>query len=566
MSDILTQSTPSDQVTGPENARGWLRWNWKELVGLLAVSLAFVFVTFHGTDPGKSPFLDLRPHPDCVEYAAVASRIYQGLGVELSINGVDFPSRYPVGFSLALALLHPFFGGATRLVIVWAPILFLLASAWVFYALLRRLAGKPAAWAGTLLYVCNPCILLLAGGVYSECLLALLTVLYLGFFVEAVETGASRPAILFGVLFGFSLMVRIQVVVTLPFFVVAWLWLSRHRFEIRPMAMAFCGAAPFALALGILQWRQFGSPFVTGYAYHLDEFKVKLLSLGYLHLNLGYYIRGFFLGGELPGLSFGNEFPGLSMRLPFVPLALSILAIAGMFGAWRKGNARVVIASVVFMGITFLFFCCYLFRDIRFFIQMMIVYFAWAGVGAAWITSRVRQPWGSLALAGIVAIALAAPLGTRKTPAAFVMYSLKAQPPSSQIYLNFLRIDYAIHKAVGNKTQTAFFTPGNLALFDFYTDEFLLYPVSKLQEYARVSKIQKAFPESIDSLLLKNVPIYITDMGAEQREETEAFQQIQEDFELAVVPCALEGGARLYKIVQRKQTVPGRGYWQGPGK
>ncbi|MGB8354742.1 MAG: glycosyltransferase family 39 protein [Chthoniobacteraceae bacterium] len=550
MSDILTQST---QVT----TKGWLRWNWMEMAGLLVVSLAFVFVTFRGTDPAKSPFLDLRPHPDCVEYAAVASRIYQGLGVELSINGVDFPSRYPVGFPLALALLHPFFGGATRLVIVWAPILFLLASAWVFYALLRRLAGKPAAWAGVLLYVSNPCILLMAGGLYSECLLALLTVLYLGFFIEAVETGASRPAVLFGVLFGFSLMVRIQVVVTLPFFVVAWLWLSRHRFEIRPMAMAFCGAAPFGLALGILQWRQFGSPFVTGYAYHLEGFKVKMFAAEYPGLNIGYYLRGFLLGGTLPGFS---------MKMPFVSLGLPVLAIAGMFDAWRKGNSRVVIASAAFMGTIFLFFCCYLIRDIRFFIQMMIVYFAWAGAGAAWMASRVRQPWRAPVLAGIVAVALGAPLGTWKTPAAFTVRYVNAPPQRSQIYLNFLRIDYAIHKAVGDKTQTALFTTGNLALLDFYTDEFLLYPVSKVQEYARVSKIQKAFPESIDSLLLKKVPIYIADMGADQQEEIEAFLQIKEDFEVAAVPCPLEGGVSLYKIIQRKQTVPGRGYWEGPGK
>ena len=547
MSDILIQST---QVTRPKNAWRWLFWDLKEAAGLLALSLVFVFITFRGTDPRQSAFLDLNPHPDCVEYAAVANRIYQGLGADLNINGFNFPSRYPVGFPLALALLHPLFSGSSRAVIVWAPILFMLASVWVFYALLRRCGGRAAAWGGTILYACNPCILLLAGGLYSESLLALLTVLCAGFFIEAVETGASRPAILFGLLAGFSILVRTQVVITLPFFVVAWLWLSRHRIEIRPMVLAFCAGAPFALALATLQWRQFGSPFATGYAYHLQSLNLKLLSAGYLREDLGVYI---------PGLFFGRAMPGPSIRMPFVPLALPFLALAGMFGAWRKNGGKAVIASVVFMGITFLFFCCYVFRDIRFFIQMLIVYFAWAGVGAAWIANRMRQPWGTLALAGIVAVALAAPIGTRKTPAVFAV-RLREQPQSSRFYLNFLGADLAMHRATAGKTQPALFTAGNLALLDFYTDAFLFYPLSKGQEYARVSKIRAAFPETIDSLLLKKVPVYVTDMGVEQSEERLAFQQIKEDFELVAVPCPMEG-ARLFRVVQRKRVVPGRGYW-----
>jgi len=549
MNDILIQST---QATSPENGRKWLFWDLKEAAGLLALSLVFVFITFRGTDPGKSAFLDLNPHPDCVEYAVVANRIYQGLGADLSINGFNFPSRYPVGFPLALALLHPLFGGSARAVIVWAPILFMVASLWAYYALLRRCAGRAAAWGGTLFYACNPCILLLAGGLYSESLLALLTVLFAGFFIETVETGASRPAILFGLLAGFSILVRTQVVITLPFFVVAWFWLSRHRFEIRPIVLAFCAGAPFAIALAVMQWRQFGSPLATGYAYHLQDLNLKLLSPGYLREDLGVYI---------PGLFFGRAMPGPSIRMPFVPLVLPFLALAGMFGAWRKGGGKAVIASVFFMGITFLFFCCYVFRDIRFFIQMLIVYFAWAGVGAAWLTNRIRQPWGTLALAGIVAVALAAPIGTRKTPAVFAL-RWREQPQSARLYLNFLGADLAMHRAAAGKAQPALFTAGNLALLDFYTDEFLFYPLSKSQEYARVSKIRAAFPETIDSLLVKNVPVYVTDMGVEQSEESLAFQQIKEDFELVAVPCPMEG-AGLYRVIQRKQTLPGRGYWGG---
>jgi len=538
----------------PSAVRPWLRWNWKESLGLLVLSLLFIFLTYRGMDPQKSAFLDLNPHPDCVEYAVVASRIFHGMGADLEINGMNFPSRYPVGFPLALALLHPFFAGSTKAVIVCAPILFIVAALWLFYALLRRCAGPAAAWVGTLLFAANPCVVILGGGLYSESLLALLTVLCAGFFIDAVESGAARSAVLFGVFLGFSMLVRTQVVITIPFFLVARLLLSTRRADFRPILQAFFGAAPFLLALAVIQWWQFGSPFLTGYGYHLDPLKLKLLSPAYFRDDFGLYVSGLFL--ETP-------MPGPSIRMPFISLALPVLALAGMICAWRKCGSNAVLLSLLFGGITLLFFSCYVFRDIRFFIQVLLLYFAWAGIGAASIATMLPRRWRCPAIAGILAIALAAPLGTRKTPAAFAKL-WREHPQQSGIYLDFVKIHRAILPAqsdVSSGTRPALITAENLVLLDFYTDEFLLYPLSASQEYARVPRIRAAFPDTIDKLLQKRIPVYVTDMGAAPGDDTVALGQIKEDFELTLVPCPMKDGASLYKIIQRKRTVPGRSYW-----
>jgi len=547
----VTQHTEQTgtELSDPPASRHWLRWSRADAAGLLVLSLLFVFFTFRGTNPEKSTFYDLNPRPDSVEYTVEASRIYHGLGADLVVNGNRFPSRYPLGFPLALAALHPLFGGSTKLVVIWAPILFTLASLWVFFTLIRHCAGPVAAWSGTILYATNPCVLILSKGVYSETLLALFTILTVGFFLQSLERGDFRSSLLFGICYGFSLLVRIQVIITAPVLLVGYLYLTRRRFDIRPLLYAVCGAAPFLLVQAIFQWDQFGSPLITGYSYHLKG--LTLFSKAYLAGGLKFYVPALFLGRNTACATY---------IWVFVPLILPVLTIAGMTYACIRGAHRAVVVSLVFTAITFFFFCCYLFTDVRFFLQVLLLFFAWSGVGIAWIAGRPCKSWKLLIPAAIVLIALFVPVGNRATPALFAE-TLRTTPQISYCYLDAREIYNTIRKDA--PSPPVLVTSENLAMLNFYSDEFVLYPLAKTQEYVRVSQIGRLFPETIDSLLKKNTPVYVTDLNAQGKWDLKALTELKEDFELQNLPCHLYGDFHLYKVIARKQSVPGRSYWGG---
>jgi hypothetical protein len=227
----------------------------------------------------------------------------------------------------------------------------------------------------------------------------------------------------------------------------------------------------------------------------------------------------------------------------------------------RGRGFKTIVLSVVFTAMMLGFFCCYLFKDVRFFIQVLILFFAWAGVGSAWITSRFKWPWRVLALMMIVAVYWEVPVGNRQSPALFYP-RLRALAGKSYLYLNAREVFRSTRSDAPEGTHPVLVTAENLVLLDFYSPGLTLYPLSKNQEYARVPQIARMFPETIDELL-KKAPVYTTDLDTNWGLEAEAFKQFKEDFQLVEVPCHLYGDSHLYRVIQRKQTIPRRRYWGG---
>lgn len=225
--------------------------------------------------------LDAQPQPDALSYADGAVQIANGNGFRLRYDETKptdeqtsdaplRPSRYPPGFSLALA---PFveFGdnsatdtqvGSKFYVIVLLVLVFI--AAWI-------IGGPWAALLAAVLTIAAPFTAKSARLVMADAFGAALTVgVLIAVLLATRESvgvrGQQRWYFVAGVLAGYGVLTRTGAIPTLIALIVA----ARLRPQMKAVLL---GAAPIMIMLWTYQWTEFGNPLATGYNYHLPHLK-----------------------------------------------------------------------------------------------------------------------------------------------------------------------------------------------------------------------------------------------------------------------------------------------------
>src|SRR5579859_881615 len=220
-------------------------------VGVAAVLWALVPVL-----TAVAPPLQQQPFPDSAEYADAANQLAHGNGYVTFVHGNGpEPPRYPPGFALALTPFAVF--GSYPDNVEGAPKVFAALYVIVSAAAAWSIGGPAAAAVTAVVIGSSPFARVSATLVLSDALAACLSVPL----VLLARTKSRRHALLAGALAGVITTIRLSAGLALP----ALLLAMRGRTRLALLA----GAAPPLVALGLFQWRTFGSPFRTGYDYWL---------------------------------------------------------------------------------------------------------------------------------------------------------------------------------------------------------------------------------------------------------------------------------------------------------
>ncbi len=295
----------------------------------------------------STPSRDFRPSPDAAEYAAAGLSLAEGRGLTLAMGSGSYPTRYPCGYPILLALFHLL--GLPLERFHWGSLLLSLAILPLVHRLARRSGcGRDAALLAAAVTAFSPVLLFCSIRVLAEnaslvvMLAALLLALGSG---QAAGRRAALFTLLAGAAAGFAVIVRLANLVSLPVVFGLVLWLAWQQQGRRPAHLVrvslFFGLGGLAGILPqlVVNRLNFGRLLTTGYGYWNEAYLDPRGMFEAAHVvhpwnpiygNLWYYLR------HLAGMSFEASF------LQLYPLAAVLLAVVGLFALLRHGRHRAV--------------------------------------------------------------------------------------------------------------------------------------------------------------------------------------------------------------------------------
>lgn len=346
------------------------------LVGLAAVLR--VALIHHGS-------FDLRPRPDALEYSAVARQLAQGEGLSFSIDGHDYPSRYPYGTSLVLLPAVWLAGGDPAF--GFAVILLLgCVSVAMVYRLAREAGGPVAAATAALVLAVCPRHATLSTLPLSEIPSTFFSLAIALLFLRWWRGRRWRgPLFGLGLLLAFSASIRWpNLLVGVP---IGLLLLAGSREDRRGLAVLVAGLAAGLFPEFLYREAFFGSPFRTGYHFwepdayeswrtsYNPSFLIESARPEWLFGNLSFYARG--LSGYTPAL----------LTPVTAVLALLGAVLLGRELRRRSAHAWLVVATPL---LTALFYLPYFFRDQRMNVPTVAYLGVLAGVGVERLLGPLR--------------------------------------------------------------------------------------------------------------------------------------------------------------------------------
>lgn len=258
-----------------------LRVDARLVVPLLVIVLAGVLLY---RSPWSASGLEIVP--DSVEYAVVAQRFATLGRMDLSINGVSYPSRYPPWFSVLMApfyALAPHSPGIGILVVLAFAFAGLLAA----YAIGRRLAGEWGGVAAALFLMTYRGYAAMARLIMTDVPAVALGLIGCSLYLRMRERAAVRDYLIAGLIAAGAMALRNECIVYLfPFLALA---LSRKERRLVNLAALLLPGVCIAAATGLYNLHAFGDWRRTGYQYWLPlpyDYRQLVLSPRYLQINL----------------------------------------------------------------------------------------------------------------------------------------------------------------------------------------------------------------------------------------------------------------------------------------
>ena len=347
--------------------------------------------------------LEQQPFPDALAYADGGYQIANGNGFEISIDetltadsqsndGTLQPSRYPPGFSVALATfvrlgdnnIQDTQRGSQMIAI--GLIVMLLAVTWL-------LAGPLAASIAVLIAGWSPFALKSAQIVMSDAFGAALSLMILASVAISgaewcgarLRTACGATA---GAIAGYAILTRFSAGIALICLVIA----LRHRALVRA---ALLGALPALIFLGAYQWTEFGHPLRTGYDYYLPQ--LKLVSTEYLTLSNPQSERKFIHDDRLNGELMKWTCPcdqhgpmGKASNLVFYPAVIlglywifypPLFSLFGLWAIWRRRRTSAAQFAALLIGLNLAIVAVYFYQGARLLAPAAFVLLAYSAVG-----------------------------------------------------------------------------------------------------------------------------------------------------------------------------------------
>lgn len=293
------------------------------------------------------PSIDFRPVPDAAEYATAAQSLAEGRCNTLTMGGGVYPSRYPAGYPILLALFHllglpveRFYLGSILLGLVVVSLVYLLAR--------KAGSGRDASLVAAAVAACSPVLLFCSIRVLAEniSLVALMAAFLLALSLGRAMRGRWLVCItlLAGLATGYAVTIRLANMVSVPviFGLALWAgWRSGPRLGngIRGALLFGAGVLTGLLPQLVLNIINFGIPWSTGYGFWNQIYQDPLAMFEAAHVvhpwnplygNLWYYLQ------HMAGMSFEATF------LRLYSLAAVVLAMVGLFAILRRGRARAI--------------------------------------------------------------------------------------------------------------------------------------------------------------------------------------------------------------------------------
>ena len=243
-------------------------WQWlstkeiQKIIWVLVFTIAIV-IRMVSADRG----FETMEIVDSVHYTVSASELAKSGTLTLPLNQENHPIGKAPGFSLLIAPFYLFFKGHLGAA-VFCPFLLGIFSLLLFYYLVKNLLGEQTALFGFLLLSFSPLHI-----TYSRLIMPSIGPL---FFILAaafllIQHSRERPKALWiaGFLFGFAAVTRYLAIAALPAAMFYLMLQSGENYSVRlKKILSLLGGAVVPLALLFyFQWREFGSPWLTGYSY-----------------------------------------------------------------------------------------------------------------------------------------------------------------------------------------------------------------------------------------------------------------------------------------------------------
>ena len=321
-------------------------------------------------------FFDYAPTPDAPEYLAGAVSLAHDGQHAIEIAGEKYPSRYPIGFSAAIA---PFLAcgvepkQAPFVVSALAGLHLLI----LVFATLWICVGSTAAGLGALLLATTPAFVVLARAPMAELTASLWTTAGVVLCFVYVHRGRLWQGTIGALFLGLATIFRLG---NLFFAPIVLLSLLAVRGQVkRPLlhtTVILLALAAGCLPVLLSQWVALGDPLATGYAFWIPDHASISSSFGFSHLfdNLRYLARDF---AQLEWKTTVATYYGTGSY--FGPASLVILALC-LGRALRTPCFRWPAIGVAAYALMML---AYFFQDARFFfalVPLAAVLVAWQSV------------------------------------------------------------------------------------------------------------------------------------------------------------------------------------------
>ncbi len=400
---MIRAATTSAQVR-PLLQKGAPYWLALTVAALVA---AFVLILSQASLPPPGD-----PVPDAPSYVQQAIQMSHGnflsippvgeVGQDPAAKGGMFPSRYPPGYSAALAPFAAASSDAANGVSVGNAF-----YVWATIAVSAACAALLAGWLGAFLAVClllsTTFVWSSAHLVMSDCFGALLAAIGLLAVICSDKVRSPKGSVawlvVLGAVCGYAVMTRISLIFLLPAaLIVVRGWRRR--------GIVLASSVPFIALLALYQWRVFGSPLKTGYDYWLpglELFRLDALwswglrgDAAYLHVDR---LGGALLDGLGPdGQSLGMQTIGYTppyITYPSVLLGLywvympPLVVLIGVGWLWfqRMSSAARFIAFAVILNLAI--FAFYAFMGARLIAPAAILLTIATAAGASELLPRL---------------------------------------------------------------------------------------------------------------------------------------------------------------------------------
>lgn len=352
----------------------------------------------------------LGPIPDSASYAYQALEMHRGNYFTIpfvgEVNqpetpGVMWPSRYPPGYSLALA---PFASSLRS--VRYANTFWTMVLVWVVALVAWRAGGACASALAVLMLALSPFIWFSARVVMSDVFGAALVLGVFGLMLELEESVGRRRVVqlaFVGVVTGYAVISRTLLAI-LPVALV----LSTRRW--RDLLMIAVALLPFGLGLAFYNWRAYGSPLMNGYDYWLPGLQTFTFEpftwdpqgdAGWIYPDV---FKGLAFRWTCPcaregqGI-LGHTPPAITYLASFLGLYwVGLPPMFGLFGAyelWASRKARATQFAFVFIVLNFVLLLAFFNQGIRLFYPSLALTLVMASVRLAGLVARVAGVAGA---------------------------------------------------------------------------------------------------------------------------------------------------------------------------